>query len=117
MNNISLMKTSFLVLIITSASFFVSAENPRQPIKSVNKDVTQTTTTPLTYGAKGKVSFSMLLSQFDSNKDGLLNQSEIAASKNKLLNSIFKEMDKNSDLAISEVEFNHFQHKKSEKNS
>jgi hypothetical protein len=117
MNNISLMKTTFLVLIITSASFFVSAENPRQAIKSINKEVAQTAMPPLTYGAKGKVSFSMLLEQFDSNKDGLLNQSEITASKNKLLNRVFKEMDKNSDLAINEVEFNHFQHKASKENS
>ena len=108
MNNISLMKTAFLVLIITSASFFVSAENPQTSIKSVKNE---TATTPLTNDAKGKVSFSMLLARFDSNKDGLLNQSEIAASKNKLLNRVFKEMDQNSDLAINEIEFNHFQHK------
>jgi len=110
MNNISLMKTTILVLIMTSASFLVSAENTRQLQEVRTAELTKA---PLTYGAKGKVSFQMLIEKFDTNKDGLLNQSEIVASKNETLNSVFKEMDKNNDLAINEVEFNHFQHKKS----
>ncbi|MBL4909853.1 MAG: hypothetical protein JKX78_07510 [Alteromonadaceae bacterium] len=117
MNNISLMKTTILVLIITSASFFVSAENTRQSANIIKKEAKKIASVPLTYGAKGEVSFSMLIEKFDSNKDGVLNQSEVAASKSELLNSVFKEMDKNNDLAINEVEFNHFQHKTSKENS
>ncbi len=50
--------------------------------------------------------FSELISRYDNNKDGLLNQSEVSKSNNSFLKSAFAEIDQDNNLAISKTEFN-----------
>ena len=93
MKNTSLINLTFVVIVSTVASSFVSAEDTiAKPdkqllsISSVNKEIK--------------------FSQFDTNKNGLLNFEE--TKKNEVLNEAFTKIDSNGDATISPDEFSSF---------
>lgn len=109
MNNISLRKVTLLVTTCALASYFVSAED-----KLTNLDVPVTEISVIKPVAKKVLSadnlimtvknIPALLTQHDNDKNGLLNETEVLASKKKLLVNHFKDIDKNNDAGISEEE-------------
>ena len=88
MKNISLMKMSSIVIAATLAANFVSA----------SEEVTATK----------NPAFVKLLSQLDTDKNGLLDRSEILTSNNKTLKETFNKIDSDNNAQISEKEFNQF---------
>ncbi len=90
MKNISLINVSMIVVAATLTSNFVSANDK------------------LTAQISEQVSYSELIANLDSDKDGLLSQTETSASKVKVLQAAFEKIDSNSDEKISEKEFNDF---------
>jgi len=109
MNHISLTKVTVIVSTCVLASYFVSAEGkvdnldvPAIEVSSVKAEVSKVINTDNTAVAIKDI--SSLLTQYDSDKNGVLNKVEVAASKNELLVQHFKDIDKNSDTKISESE-------------
>jgi len=101
MNNISLIKVTGFVCFLASFSFLVSANNQI------------TTGKELAQNQPSKAAdFSKLVSKLDNNKDGLLNQSEVALSNNTFLKNAFAQIDQDNNLAISKAEFNAYIAKK-----
>jgi len=90
MKNISLINVSILVVTAAFVSNFVNAEDK------------------LTKSKNEQVKYSDLIANLDTDKNGLLSQTETLASKNKVLQGTFKKIDLNGDEQISEQEFNHF---------
>ena len=98
MNHISLKKVTLIVSTCVLASYFVSAE------EKVSSFDTPTVAVASTKIATAVNDTSALLTQFDSDKNGLLSKAEVMASKNELLAEHFNAIDKNADSAISKSE-------------
>lgn len=94
MNQISLVKTTILVAVSVSASFLISAEPVKSKLNTTINNV------------KEEISFAKVISKFDKNKDGQLNQLEVTNSTNVLLKKAFNAIDLNNDFSINEAEFN-----------
>lgn len=92
--NISLTKLSLIVAIATLTTSLVNA----------NEETAKLTTTKTSNIAE-QTKFSQLASQFDTDKNGLLSESELMASNNDSLHLAFKQLDVNADSNISEEEF------------
>jgi hypothetical protein len=109
MNHISLKKVTLVVSTCVLASYFVSAEDKLRHVDvPVVMEVTakiDATKAKVTKGLASPVNdISALLTQLDSDKNGLLSKAEVMASKNELLAKHFNDIDKNADLAISKEE-------------
>ena len=83
------MKMSSIVIVAALAANIVSA----------NEDITTTSKNP---------AFVALLDQLDTDKNGLLDRSEVLTSKNTTLKETFNKIDSNNNAQISEEEFNQF---------
>ena len=93
MNKASLIEVTGIVLVAAFATFIVDA---KQPIEVADISKTQE--------AGQQMDFSHIIAKFDSDKDGLLNKSEIEASQNDVLMRNFKTIDANQDDNISTEE-------------
>jgi len=94
MYNISLTKISMVVIAATFTTLLVSANDDIVSV-SPSKDM----------NAFKVIKFSDLAAQFDTDKNGLLSQSELKASNNEALHIAFNKLDINTDANISEQEF------------
>jgi hypothetical protein len=108
MNHISLKKVTLVVSTCVLASYFVSADekvaNLSAPtIEAISEKVAASN--GLSIAIKD---IPALLTKFDSNKNGLLNKAEVAASKSEMLAKHFKDIDQNADAEISVVELQHY---------
>lgn len=108
MNRISLKKVTLIVSTCALASYFVAAEE-----KLVNLDSSIVKDTSSKAVSKNNVSISVkeisgLLTKYDSDKNGLLNEAEVVESKNELLTKHFKDIDQNSDTVINQDELNSY---------
>jgi len=104
MNNLSLTKISLVVIAATFTTLLVSA----------NDDIASTVQVKDVVAAKHvnkQVKFSQLTAKFDTDKNGLLSQSELKASNNQALHIAFNKLDTNTDDNISEQEFVAFTNK------
>ncbi len=107
MNHISLKKVTLLVSTCVLASYFVSAD---EKVTSLNTPTIEAVSAKV---ASDSLSIAIkdipaLLTKFDSNKNGLLNKAEVAASKSEMLVKHFKDIDQNADAEISVVELQHY---------
>lgn len=91
MKGISLIKVTLAIFVTTLLSLTVSAEDKIQ-VKQIAVDSSATQ----------QVQFS----QLDLDKNGLLNEAEVAT--NKLLHSTFAKVDTNGDATISKDEYSVF---------
>jgi len=98
MNNLSLTKISLVVIAATFTTLLVSANDDVASTVQV-KDVATAK------DVKKQINFSQLAAKFDTDKNGLLSQSELKASNNEALNIAFNRLDTNTDANISELEF------------
>jgi phosphoribosylcarboxyaminoimidazole (NCAIR) mutase len=109
MNSISLKKVTLLVGTCALASYFVSAEDnvASLEVPAVEQVVTKPAATKVLSAdklVKVDKSIPTLLTQLDHDKNGSLNEAEVIASKDDQLVKHFKDIDKNADAEISEVE-------------
>lgn len=96
MKNINLSKITLGVAFAAFTTFIVSA-NEILPKESEVATESETSLTSQT--------FSQLLSQFDTDSNGSLSESELSTSGNEALKIAFKSLDENEDENISEDEF------------
>jgi hypothetical protein len=107
MKNISLMKVTAMVVVVTVAlaSSFVNAEDKlSKAVEKVDKVIEQSQS-DLAELAK-ELKFSTLLENLDSDKNGMLNQAEVSSNQSQLLHKEFTKMDVNQDNEIDEAEYN-----------
>lgn len=90
MNQISLLKVTIVVVISALISSLVYAS--------------QTTNVAANVTAKEQRQFSRIITAFDIDKNGKLNESEIIASRSKTLHKRLSRIDLNADLEISHEE-------------
>jgi Ca2+-binding EF-hand superfamily protein len=107
MKNVSLTKVTAVVVFAAFASNFVMANGDVKtlsakavPVKAASAKVVSIKTE--------QISFSQLINELDSDKNGLLSQAEVLASESKLLLTEFTKMDTDGDSQISEEEFNQY---------
>lgn len=93
MNKASLIEVTGIVLVAAFATFIVDAKQPSE-ITDISK----------AQEVKTQTDFLHIIETFDSDKDGLLNKSEIEASQNDILMRNFKTIDANQDENISTEE-------------
>ena len=91
MNNISLKKVTFLVVIAALTSNFTHANDTETQQKSKTASPSK---------------FTQLLNQFDQDKNGLLSAQEVETQVK--LHHAFKSIDSNNDSNINETELNAF---------
>jgi Ca2+-binding EF-hand superfamily protein len=111
MNSISLTKVTLLVGTCALASYFVNAGDKvasldipiaeQAAIKPVTTKMLSVDNVAESTIAK---STPAILIQFDEDKNGLLNEAEVIASKDEKLVKHFKDIDKNADAEISASE-------------
>ena len=102
MKNVSLMKITAMVVVVTVAlaSNFVNAEDKvNKTIAKAQSDVAEL--------AK-QLKFSSLIEKLDSDKNGMLSQTEVSTNQSQLLHDEFNKMDVNQDKQIDEAEFNSY---------
>lgn len=100
MSKTSLIEVSLVVMGAALAAFIVDAKEPvaintLESVKTVEV-------------AEVKTNFSQLIAKFDTDKNGTLNKSEVANSKNDVLMRNFKTIDTNKDASISTQELKDF---------
>lgn len=106
MNSISLTKVTLLVGTCALASYFVNAGDK---VASLDIPIAEqvaikpAATKMLSVDNEAK-STPAILTQFDEDKNGLLNEAEVIASKDEKLVKHFKDIDKNADAEISASE-------------
>ncbi len=94
MKNVSLFKTTVMVVTVAFASSFVNA-----------KDKTETSQAEVVELAQQQ-SFSALVETLDSDKNGMLSQAEVSTNPKQFLLKEFSKIDVNQDEQIDEAEFN-----------
>lgn len=107
MNNISLVKVTVGIVVAAAATFFVNANEVLPALGDMKNEVNKELPTGNISTAVDK-SFSMLLSQYDTDMDGSLSEDELLSSDNEALKIAFDKLDANEDLTISEDEFTAF---------
>lgn len=105
MKNVSLTRVTAVVVFAAFASNFVMAN---EETKTVAVKAVSVKSTPATKEQVPQISFTQLIVKLDSDKNGLLSQSEVLASESKLLLTEFTKMDTDGDSQISEEEFNQY---------
>jgi len=100
MSKNSLIEVSLVVMGAALAAFIVDAKEPVE-INSLESVKTVEV-------AEVKTNFSQLIAKFDADKNGTLNKSEVAKSKNDVLMRNFKTIDTNKDESISTQELKDF---------
>lgn len=106
MNSISLTKVTLLVGTCALASYFVNAGDKVASLDIPIADqaaIKPVATKMLSVDNVAK-STPAILTQFDEDKNGLLNEAEVIASKDEKLVKHFKDIDKNADAEISASE-------------
>ncbi|MFT4725340.1 MAG: hypothetical protein ACI9O3_001015 [Colwellia sp.] len=106
MNSISLTKVTLLVGTCALASYFVNAGDKVASLDipiAEQAGIKPVATKMLSVDNVAK-STPAILTQFDEDKNGLLNEAEVIASKDEKLVKHFKDIDKNSDTEISASE-------------
>lgn len=97
MKNANLLNTTIIVAVVALASNFVNAEGQiKKTIEGNQNTVIKQT------------EFSGLIKLLDTDKDGLLSETEVLASSNKELNLAFKKVDSNKDKKIDKAEYNSY---------
>ena len=100
MKNVSLFKVTAMVVTVAFASSFVNAEDKiSKVVEKTQSDVVEV--------AK-QLNFPALIEELDSDKNGMLSQTEVSANQSKLLQEEFNKMDVNQDKQIDEAEFNSY---------
>jgi len=100
MKNVSLFKVTAMVVTVAFASSFVNAEDKiSKVVEKVESDVVE---------VSKQLNFPALIEELDSDKNGMLSQSEVSANQSKLLQEEFNKMDVNQDKQIDEAEFNSY---------
>lgn len=100
MNNISLIKVTGFVVTVALASSFVNAEDKINTIvEEAQSDVVK---------VEKQLSFPTLIEELDTDKNGMLSQTEVSATHSKVLKAEFNKMDTNQDKQIDEAEFNRY---------
>ena len=100
MKNVSLFKITAMVVTVAFASSFVNAEDKiSKVVEKVESDVVE---------VSKQLNFPALIEELDSDKNGMLSQSEVSANQSKLLQEEFNKMDVNQDKQIDEAEFNSY---------
>jgi hypothetical protein len=123
MNHISLKKLTLIVSTFALVSYFVSAKEnelnldlPAVEVSAVKAITAKAVSIDSLKSSEGDI--STLFAKFDMDKNSLLNQAEILASKNELLSEHFADIDQNSDTEISKEELkNYFSAKTAQKKS
>ncbi len=111
MNNISLVKVTVGIVLATAATFIVNANEVLPILGEVKSEVEMEVKKELPTGKVSVIedkTFEQLLSQYDTDKDGSLNETELLSSDNEALKIAFKKLDANADSAISQYEFTAF---------
>lgn len=116
MNNLRLTKISLVVIAATFTTLLVSASDDiatTVQVKDVvvTKQAAKQKAKQANKPMKKQIKFSQLTAQFDTDKNGLLSQSELKASNNQALHIAFNKLDINTDDNISEQEFVAFTNK------
>ena len=106
MNSISLTKVTLLVGTCALASYFVNAGDKvaSLDIPIAEQAATKPVATKMLSVDNVAKSTPAILTQFDEDKNGLLNEAEVIASKDEKLVKHFKDIDKNADAEISASE-------------
>ncbi|TWX59504.1 hypothetical protein [Colwellia hornerae] len=106
MNSISLTKVTLLVGTCALASYFVNAGDKvaSLDIPTVEQTAVKPVATKMLSVDNVAKSTPAILTKFDDDKNGLLNEAEVIASKNEKLVKHFKDIDKNADAEISASE-------------
>jgi hypothetical protein len=106
MNSISLTKVTLLVGTCALASYFVNAGDKvaSLDIPIADQAATKPVATKMLSVDNVAKSKPAILTQFDEDKNGLLNEAEVIASKDEKLVKHFKDIDKNADAEISASE-------------
>jgi hypothetical protein len=106
MNSISLTKVTLLVGTCALASYFVNAGDKvaSLDIPIADQAATKPVATKMLSVDNVAKSTPAILTQFDEDKNGLLNEAEVIASKDEKLVKHFKDIDKNADAEISASE-------------
>jgi len=100
MKNVSLFKVTAMVVSVAFASSFVNAEEKvNKAIEKAQSDVAE---------LAQQLKFSALIEKLDSDKNGMLSQSEVSVHKSQLLDEAFTKMDVNQDKQIDEAEYNNY---------
>ena len=111
MNNISLVKITLAVALATIATVIVNA-NEISPMETDLQDTIVLADFQDIVEVEGSTvqqkSFAKLLTQFDTNKNGVLSEEELSTSDNEALKTVFKNLDLNEDANLSLDEFNAF---------
>jgi hypothetical protein len=106
MNSISLTKVTLLVGTCALASYFVNAGDKvaSLDIPIAEQAAIKPVATKMLSVDNVAKSTPAILTQFDEDKNGLLNEAEVIASKDEKLVKHFKDIDKNADAEISASE-------------
>ncbi len=100
MKNVSLFKVTAMVVSVAFASSFVNAEDKiNKAIEKVQSDVAE---------LAQQLEFSNLIEKLDSDKNGMLSQSEVSTQQSQLLHDVFNKIDINQDKQIDEAEYNNY---------
>jgi len=94
MKNTNIVKMALGLAFATIATFHVNADDLTPKVESNVSLI--------------KTSFSELLAEFDTDKNGALSKEELSTSDNKSLKMAFQKLDVNKDSLISVDEFSEF---------
>ena len=94
MNNISLKKITVFVSTCVLATYFVSADENVAALVVPSTNVAASKMIAGDVKKKTDNGLPTLVSQFDNDKNGLLSKAEVMGSKNKMLVTHFKDIDK-----------------------
>lgn len=111
MNNLSLVKISLGVAFATVATFIADANEVSTSISDAKAVVITTeknTATEVEASSFQQKAFSKLLVKFDTDKNDVLSEEELATSDNTALKVAFKNLDVNEDGNLSRNEFSVF---------
>lgn len=104
MKNVSLVNITVGVALIAIATFIVNANEIAPTVTEAQEAVTVEGPSALP-----TLDFSVLLSEFDVDKNGLLSETELSESGNEMLKSAFKVLDVDEDENLSAGEFEKFE--------
>jgi len=97
MKNTNLLNTTVMVIAVAFASSFVNADD------KITQTIEKTQTKVVEH-----LEFSILIEKLDSDKNGMLSETEAHSNKSQSLHIQFEKMDSNQDKQIDEAEYNSY---------